>query len=297
MKNFRKNIFAIWRFVFIWFLIFQFEQKVLEPFVNSHTENVLLGLLKAVGALLVIISSIIILPYYYLHLPRDFFEMGVVTAILLGTNYILLYYENIAKAKGIQRQIDEKAKRDELERKIIEDRKQKEKEVERRKDIVSSLINNQYRDTEREVNKTLIPTLINELYDLYLGLNSENLNNLIVNGSITDFESIISSMQSELSRLHRLALNAQAKGYTDSEDGYANSTESDVKMTKGKAFLIFGLSPTATKDEIKKEYRNLAKKYNTDQRTHYEDHIKQMLEDKMKEVNSAKSFFEMEGII
>lgn len=214
--------------------------------------------------------------------------------LLIVVIYVIAYSVN--KQKMLRLKKEREAEEQRL-REIREKQLRKEIEIQRRKDIVLDIINNLYKETETEVNKTLIPTLLNELYDIFNGLHSENLNDLILNGSQADFQNIINSIESELTRLKKLALDAQRKGYTNDESDYTYSDEDNGKMTKERAFEIFGLKATATKDEIKRAYRDLVKKYNTDQRTHYEEHIKQMLEDKMKEVNNAKSFFEKEGML
>jgi hypothetical protein len=209
--------------------------------------------------------------------------------ILIISIYIgYLIIKSFIKANEKKRILIERLTQEEKERKTREEQERKESEIERRKNIVVD-ISNLYKETEKEVNKTLIPTLINELYDIYTGIHSENMNELIINGTLTDFQNIINSIKSELTRLKKLALDAQERGYTDEEREYSYSENNGI-MTKEKAFEILGLKQTATKDETKKAYRELVKKYNTDQRTNLEDHIKEMLEEKMKELNNAKDY-------
>lgn len=73
------------------------------------------------------------------------------------------------------------------------------------------------------------------------------------------------------------------------KESYNNNTDSP-KMTREKALSILGLKINATNDEIKQTYRRLVKKFNTDQRNNYEEHVKHLLDEKMKEINSAKDF-------
>lgn len=68
-------------------------------------------------------------------------------------------------------------------------------------------------------------------------------------------------------------------------------------MSIEKAIEILGVKRNASKDEIKSAYRILVKKYNTDQRGSYEEHVRQMLDDKMKEINAAKEFLQKNGFV
>ena len=214
----------------------------------------------------------------------------IVIAIIILVVNVLKYYASQQQILILERQ-----------RQAEEQRLQ---EIERRKEIILFIINNLYKETAREVHKTLIYTLLLELQDILAILNSDNLNDVIINGNITEFQNQVDFIKTELQRLKKLALDAQAKGYNDEENEFndennehTNSEKSDGKMTKEKAYEILELKMTATKEEIKKAYNDLVKKYNTDQRSHLEDHIKLMLEEKMKELNNAKDFLKREKII
>jgi len=215
---------------------------------------------------------------------------GIVVGAIIGALIGVIFGWNEFMENS--RREEEERKAQEQKRKEQEEKLIREKEIERRKNIVLDIVNNLYKNTEREVNKTLIPTLINELYDIYIGLHSDNLNDLIKGGSLSDFQNIINSIKLELERLKKLAITAQARGYSD-------EIREDVEMTDGKAFEILGIKKTATKEEIKNAHRNLVKKYHTDlnNRDKLEDHIKQMLEDKMKEINNAKDYLSKLGLI
>jgi hypothetical protein len=127
----------------------------------------------------------------------------------LGFRTIKKYF----KAEKRKRVLEKNQKQEEDERKIKEAQIKKENEIQRRKDIVLDIINNLYKETESEIGNTPIsmPTLIDELYDIFNKLHSENLNDLIINGSLTDYQNIINSIKSELNRLKKLALDAQLK--------------------------------------------------------------------------------------
>jgi len=89
----------------------------------------------------------------------------------------------------------------------------------------------------------------------------------------------------------------EEKGYKQHYKRQYNNDRNNTGMSKGKAFEILEIKPNVTKAEIKKSYRNLVKKYNTDQRATYEEHVIQMLDDKMKEINTAKDFLRNNGYL
>jgi|SRR5690554_4987413 len=90
------------------------------------------------------------------------------------------------------------------------------------------------------------------------------------------------------------------KSYSNNRQEYKEKRQNNYNGNSSKtsideALEILGVKRSATKEEIKKAYRNLVKKYNTDQRSTYEEHIKQMMDDKMKEINSAKELLQKSG--
>jgi hypothetical protein len=240
--------------------------------------------------LIVVIPGLI---YSLLPLPKKFTHF-IIFALFGGGLYLILgLIEKNVEAQKRKQELLEKQQQEEKERKIKEEQLKKEEEIERRKTIVLDIINYLYKETEKEVNKTLIPTLINEVYDIYTELNSDNLNDLIINGNLTDFQNFINSKKSELQRLKKLALDAQAKGYRDDEKEYVYSD----KMTKEKAFEIFGIKTPASKEEIRKAFREQALKYHTDRWSNSPERIKKIMEEEMKKLNRAKEYLESLGLI
>lgn len=175
-------------------------------------------------------------------------------------------------------------------------KEKKEKELKRRKRIVENLSNKLYKETQTEVNKTLIPTLLNELVDVHKDLHSAKMDKLITSGSLPKFEESIDSIKFNLNRLKNLARKAQREKDAREKNKYQSSTENTEKMTYARAFKVLGIPQTATKEEIKKAYRGLVKKYNSDQRANLEEHIKEMLDDKIKEINNAKDYLSSIGL-
>ncbi len=293
MTAIRKFIRTIWWVVFIGWLLFLLEQYC-ERAANSSGGS---WIGHVIAPLMVIILAIPVLLYIkVLHLPTDINFIVLITIACWGLNFLILYFEKAEEIRQAREREEQLKMVEEQERKRKAEQAQKEAEISKREKIVNDIKNILYKEVGKEVNKTLIPTLLNELYDIYLGLNSENINDLIINGSVTDFENIINSIKSELNRLKKLALDAQTRGFTEDEKEYSASDNTNGTMTKEKAFQIFGINTNSSKEDIKKAYRELAKKYNTDQRSNYEEHIKELLVEKMKELNSAKDYLTTLGL-
>jgi len=133
--------------------------------------------------------------------------------------------------------------------------------------------------------------LINELYDIFTGLHSESMEELVINGSLGDFQNITGSIKSELSRLKKLALEAQKRGYyTGEEPEYENLSDSSGIMTRERAFEILRLKQTASKEGIKKAYKKLSQEFHPDKAERATESIKKLAEEKFKEIKTAYDF-------
>src|SRR5690554_5146801 len=118
------------------------------------------------------------------------------------------------------------------------------------------------------------------------------------NGKITFSlkTSNIYDVRTFLDEIHLPYENTETKSKSEEKKrGQNNYNGNSSKTSIDEALEILGVKRSATKEEIKKAYRNLVKKYNTDQRSTYEEHIKQMMDDKMKEINSAKELLQKSG--
>jgi DnaJ-domain-containing protein 1 len=266
-----------WVFYALWQWLLKYEDAPIKGIGDffGHLFGIVLYLIVVIPGLI----------YSWLPLPKKFIHFIIFGLFGFGLYLILGLIEKHAEAQRRKRELLKKQEQEEEERKIREEQLRKEEEIERRKTIVVHIINNLYRETEKEVNKTLIPTLINEVYDIYTELHSDKLNNLIIDGNLTDFQNIVNFIKSELHRLKELALDAQAKGHIDDEKEYA-------KMTKEKAFEILGIETSASREEIKKAFREQALKYHTDRWSNSPERIKKIMEEEMKKLNRAKDYLE-----
>jgi len=107
---------------------------------------------------------------------------------------------------------------------------------------------------------------------------------------------------SRLELVHVLFGLSQADGHVDPNEvnvihtiaRYLNINDIDFDSIKAmffkdtlSDFVILGIEPTASNDEIKKAYRKMATKYHPDKVVHLGDDFKKLAEEKFKSVNDA----------
>lgn len=135
-----------------------------------------------------------------------------------------------------------------------------------------------------EVNWTGSMPLIKEMEYDYEGLTSENLKSLLSNRKWDDFHDIVNEIMRDLQRLRELAIKYQEEGYKEGTNGYRKESEEE------KAYRIMEISSTASNEEIKQAYRDLALNYHPDNAVQTTLGIKKLAEERFKEINWAYDF-------
>ncbi|TVM00486.1 MAG: hypothetical protein CV087_14065 [Candidatus Brocadia sp. WS118] len=131
-----------------------------------------------------------------------------------------------------------------------------------------------------EVNWTCSMPLIKEMEYDYEGLTSENLKSLLSNRKWDDFHDVVKEIMKDLQQLRELAIKYQETG----TNGYKKETDEE------KAYRIMEIPPSASDEEIKQAYRELALNYHPDNAERTTHGIKKLAEDRFKEINWAYDF-------
>ncbi len=102
--------------------------------------------------------------------------------------------------------------------------------------------------------------------------------------------------------MEKLAVQNKGKELLEKENKKAEKDDYDYdnvfdSISIEKAYSALGVNKSTSKADVKKAYRLLVKKYNSDQRESYEEHVKDILDDKMKEINLAKEILAKNGLI
>lgn len=138
----------------------------------------------------------------------------------------------------------------------------------------------------QRIDENIYRTMQNNLFDQML--------TWYVFCSDLDFQAFINKTRRDLNELNQIAEEFIREAY---ENAHRQRENSRSQITKEKAFQLFELKTTATKEEIRAKYKELVMKYNTDHRADLEEHIKELLDNKMKEINVARDYFRDNGYI
>jgi DnaJ-domain-containing protein 1 len=135
-----------------------------------------------------------------------------------------------------------------------------------------------YEIAAKEIHNSGSGSLLRSLDRAHDGLFSTNWEQLLQKRLWLDFNDIMRGAELELQEMKRLASSSQQ---TKEEPAPVSGMSTD------HALRVLGLQDGANADQIKKAYRDAVKKYNVDQRQSLEDHIRNLVEEKFKEINAA----------
>lgn len=112
---------------------------------------------------------------------------------------------------------------------------------------------------------------------------------------ITDWNRVFAQFMAERQRISRQFLSSLGGASDKSGDGEKNSSQSEAdptprRMTRDVAFRILGLSSGATLADVQAARKEAIKKFNVDHRQDLEPHIRDLVEEKFKQVNMAYDF-------
>ena len=146
-----------------------------------------------------------------------------------------------------------------------------------------------YLQTAREVNRTNSVSLITESDWLGAGLKPENLPTLLSARKWDEFSQACTMMIDEMTALRECA-DKHAGTRAESADSGAIPN----RITRAEALRILGLSEGATFPTIERARKEAIKKFNVDHRQTLEPHIRELVEEKFKQVNIAFDFLKSE---
>jgi hypothetical protein len=146
-----------------------------------------------------------------------------------------------------------------------------------------------YLQTAREVNRTNSVSLITESDWLGAGLKPENLPTLLSVRKWDEFRQASAMMKDEMT-----ARRERARKHTGTRSESADSGAVPNRMTRVEALRILGLSEGATFAQIERARKEAVKKFNVDHRQTLEPHIRELVEEKFKQVNMAFDFLKSE---
>ena len=147
------------------------------------------------------------------------------------------------------------------------------------------LAKSKYNETVRVATRSGSIALVQSVEQIHSYLNTTALTEFLCTKRWSDFKEAINEAIVEMQNLSKVAEN-----YENSEPETNDAPIQENGMSREKALKIFGLEDGCSSSEIKKAYREECKKWNIDQRQHYEQHVRKIMEDRFKDVNEAKDF-------
>jgi hypothetical protein len=120
-----------------------------------------------------------------------------------------------------------------------------------------------YTDASLQVNRTGSMPLIKELEQHERLLNHQDIKALLLQRKWADYNNALNLIIADLQNLKDLAVRYQEEGFEYEEESQDESSEEippKEQMTEADALKILGLAKEATKEEIKRVYREQVKK-------------------------------------
>ncbi len=156
-----------------------------------------------------------------------------------------------------------------------------------------------YRETMDLFNRTSnivknngISYLIDSLDELNLFLRSENLFDLVKNRQWGGYFKHIDKIKREIELNYQLAEN-----YVNDDGSFIDYDATGGISDEEQAFIILGLAPTASVEEIKKRFRELAMQFHPDKATGADEEFKKRLGEQFRKIKEAYEFLkEAKGI-
>ncbi|HMO52737.1 MAG TPA: DnaJ domain-containing protein [Kiritimatiellia bacterium] len=144
-----------------------------------------------------------------------------------------------------------------------------------------------YKRVSLGVNRSGFGSLITEMDEIYTGLYSEQLFDLLRIRDWTTFNDVLASLRADLDRIERLAQN-HATG--------SNAADKREDMSREKALEILGVGPDDSMEEVKRRYRALVKQLHPDGKAHLSEAEVQRRAERFKRVQAAWELMESGSI-
>jgi hypothetical protein len=138
-----------------------------------------------------------------------------------------------------------------------------------------------FRSVSIAVNRTSLGSLIVEMDDIYSGLHSEQLNDLVRARDWKSLEVVTKSFQLDLARIEQL---------TQQTDSVHSERTMHEPMTYDIALEVLGLGPDDSIDKAKTRYRDLVKQLHPDGKSHLSSDERNRRQERFRRVQLAWEF-------